>query len=525
MPIRKLFTTCCLLLLFIAAGNLLSGMRKGVPVNTSVPPPSPVHYSATHMVLSLLHQQGSIFGTVQQAKAAGYNVIWAHADAWDDPLNAYYNPNMDSVITACEKLGGIWVIPGFMNYDVNGTAKVKSMMLTCFRRKGVLHINGKPVFAGYGYQAHSNGKLGFFNQVSLDSALLADNGIHATDYLLLANTPSPYSQDNRKSWEGETTHLNNVKRFKVARWNDMRPGIPPLYYVTDFNHLLDVWPWVDGLMVFGVDQSVKTLIAYNDHISRVAHDRKLEGGAWAGYSGFYASASVNAYGYTGLDSMLSAIIRLPLALRPMGLVDIANDNVELNYSIRSQNDTAGLFYVPTARGAVGGPAMRTPLTDHSGFVDFSRPWIDAFLHKRPTVSFTKDAIFCLYQLHPYNAPLIPTVPAAMQARGYTQLQWNESIYKNGSAQVKDIQQVPGIDNITMAAHLTRAGYLKINGSMSPLKPAGAAHFSIPLNGFTGTPVFSIIEPDRKTVRKTGRGPQPISRSVWPGGWNPLARKL
>ncbi|HTL10541.1 MAG TPA: hypothetical protein VL307_19835 [Chitinophagaceae bacterium] len=512
------------LLLFSSSVLLLSGRRRLLSAAHEAVA-YPAHYSGTHMVLSLLHQQGSILRSVQQAKAAGYNVIWAHADAWDDPYDQYYNPNMDSVISACEKLGGIWTIPGFMNYDADGTAKVKSMIVTCFKRKGVLHINGKPVFAGYGYQAHSNGKTGFFNQVSLDSSLLAGNNIHATDYLLLANTPSPYSQDNRKTWEGETTYLNNVKRFKVARWNDLRPGIPPLYYVTDFNHLLDVWPWVDGLMVFGVDQSVKTLIGYNEHISRVAKERKLEAGAWAGYCGFYASASVNDYGYTGLDSVLSAIIRLPLALRPTGLVDIANDNGELNYSIRSQNDTAGLFYVPTTRGALAGPAMRTPLTDHSGFVDFSRPWIDAFLHNRPTVSFTRDEIFCLYQLHAYNAPLMPVIPPAMLARGFTQAQWDKMIYKNGSAQVRDIQQVPGIDRITMAAHLTKPAYLAINGIRSTLKPAGAAHFSIPLNGFTGIPVFAIIEPNGKTVRKTGNGPQPIVKTVWPGGWNPLARKL
>jgi len=481
-----------------------------------------------HAVMSLLHQQGSIMGTMQLWKAAGYNVIWAHCDNYNDPAEIYYNSNLDSIISAAEYVGGIWIIPGFMNYDHgDATAKVKSMIVNTSKRPGVLHINGKPVYAGYNYSAASTGYDGTgFNQVSLDSVLLSSAGIHKKDYILLGNCECPYSEDNRATWAGEKTNRNGIKTWKIARWNSLTPGKPPYYYVTDLNHVIDNWPWLNGLITFGVDRPVKNLVGYNSHTCEVANRRNLEGGAWVGYSGFYASAGYYDYGYAGIDSILSALINMPPGMRPTGIVGAtANDFVEGSYEAAMQNNENGLAFVPNRAGAFIGAAMRTPLVDHSGFVAFARPWIQAFLNNSPKVVFSSNEIFCYYQLHPLNAPFISTIPAAMVARGFNQAQWDKTIYKNGSAQVTGIKAIPYADDIRMAAHLTRPAYLKINHSLSALKPAGAAHFRIPLAGFTGTPVFSIIEPDGVTVRKSGKGPQPITHSAWPGGWFPLAQKL
>lgn len=494
------------------------------PVAAATAAANPTRFHFAHVAVSLFHQQGSILASMRKMKEQGINAVWLHNDQWNDVLNTYYNISTDSAVLAAAYLGGIFVIPGFMTASTS-TANVKDMITDYFNRAGILRINGKPVFCGYDYNAYNASPS--FNQVSMDSMLTRDEGIQKSDYILICNSTPPFSEDYWATKYGEATNLNGVKSWAHAKFWDIKSGVAPEYHATNLSYQITDWPWTDGLMVFAGDLEPWRLIRYNQHVCDVANSKKLEGGAWVGYGLFYASISFYDYHLDSLAAIGAAIINMPLNRRPRGLGGIWNDNSELNYDMLSQNDTAGIFYVPTTRGAFYGDASaaRAPLMDHSGINAFFSPYMNAFLNDQQTITIPTDRIICKYQLHPKNASFISTIPAAATARGYNQTQWDGTMYKNGSAQITGIKTIPGVDDIEMGAHLTRPAYLKINGTLSSLMPAGVATFRIALSSFTGYPTFQIIEPDGVTIRKSATGPQAISTSCYPGGWNPLIREL
>jgi hypothetical protein len=195
--------------------------------------------------------------------------------------------------------------------------------------------------------------------------------------------------------------------------------------------------------------------------------------------------------------------------------------------------TNGLSYIPALNAGFNlGDNVRYPLTDHSGIQKFLRPWVNAFLNNQTAPSFKQDKIFAWYWLHPVNVEPTSTIPSVFS--GYAHLNqtwWNNTVYGSGYINVGGGNQVYGIrylngngfEKIRVAAHLTSPAKLRINDTLSETFPAGAAYFEIPMGTFRGVPTFAIVRTNSQD--KTGSGPQAITNSVFPGGWNFLAVEI
>jgi len=502
------------------------------PIVTTVQPAKRIF--GLHVMDAFLHHTGSIYSYFAGLKAQGYNVVWLFFDEFSDPSQTFYESNGDSAFNACDKLGGIYIMPGFMDYgttgSTTGTNKARNLIARWWDRASLLRIDGKRVFAGYNYA----GEAGTFNQIDLHNQLLTLGGYLKSDWYLVAQMQYPYSFDDRATWQGAATGANSVPKWSIAGWHNKVTG-----FLTDMNHAIDGWPWVDGVMMFAGDMDSTTIVGTNDNLAEMAKSRKLPAGYWAGLNAWYTSASFYRYGLDGIAAMVAPMIKLPINRRPAALmVTTANDFIEQSYTTLFAGTSGGTFSVPSLSASyrIG---LREPLLNHAGWQEFVRPFVDAFLNDQDSAYFPANRIFSFYMLHPKTASFITTAPSAFTSQGglFTQNYWQGSggtgvpsiaqpAY-NGNAIVTGIKAMANVDDIQMGAHIApnQSVYLKINSTLSSLFTVGPyggyATFRIPLSSFTGSPVFSIIASDGTTVLKTATGVG-ITGSAYPGQWNILS---
>lgn len=505
---------------------------------------APKRFLGIHLVMSLFHLDytgSSVVALVQGLKDCGINVLWLFNDDYD-PANAYFKTNTLAVIAACAAVGSIWASPGLLAYTDTGantyTKKQKNLITDTFYLDGMFKMDGKPVYMQYGFVPYAGGGGLTYNELAMQALLLKEEGIHKKNYLNLIHMLYSYSYstvyDGTTVWEGEGTSGGMTNWSTKSGFFNVKPNQASAYKITDADHELSVWnntngADVGGFVNFGVDMPLATVIADNMHKIRVAKYWKLAGGCWASFAGFYASFSFFDYGFSGLNQIWDPIISLPIEDRPIGMMGITgNDDVEYSRCTPLPGFVNGLKYLPSI-GTWIGPTLPTPVIDRRGIIDYLKPNIDTFLNDKKTVVYTKNAIFYWYMLHPKTAAFISVIPSAMVDVGYTQGQWDTSIYKIGSGTITGIKALANVDDLKMAVHLVEGTYkLKINTSLSGLItiPAGGgvALYSIALGAFRGTPHFAIYAADGTTLIMQCDGEQDITDLCWPGGWGPLIKQ-
>jgi hypothetical protein len=493
----------------------------------------------SHCMLAFTGFTSNLKGWVQEMKDAGYNNIWAYSDYFDYA----YQLRCLELMDACHEVGGITVTVGA--HGANAGYNDINMMLVTKDHPAMYRINGKPVYTYYGWNYYN-----YNNTLNL----LAANGLQRSDYILLVNGLYAYQIEWGITNPDNGHNLLQDFRDGVVTDNPHiivygEPGAQysqPYYYYDDGLVILNYTgsphkndkgvPFmldemgIDGLVNFAVDKSTTNIINENNWVNTKVNAR--EGKYYmAGVNAFYASVSFQDRGFDGAASVWQNILMMPAADRPLLLNDTTtNDFVELSYQSPMPTPVVnGLSYLPElSRGFTVGDNTRFVLTDHTGVQKFLRPYVNAYLSDADAITITQDKIFAWYWLHPVDAPVIPTIPPEVVALGnqFTQAYWASTVY--GTVNRHNVYGIKsflfgGINKIRMAAHLTSPAYLKIgiNGQVytSPLREVGLAYWEIPQE--LGTPSFSIVSDDGSTVRKSGVGPQPITNSCYPGGWNPL----
>lgn len=499
----------------------------------------PKRYNGVHLVMSLFHQDytgSSVTAFVQMLKDCGINVLWLHNDDYD-PANAYYKTNTLAVIAACASIGGIWCAPGLLYFADTGantcTKKMKDLITDTIYLPGMLKIDGIPVYMNFGWMPFVSGGGATYDEKTMQALLLSAEGIHKIQYMNIIQVNYSYSWDNRVTWQGESTS-NGMKKWSIRGFFSVKSGVSPDFAVTDMDHEITEHNTnsnlgIDGFVNFSVDTPLSVNRADNLHKARIVKARKLRGGHWAGWAGFYASFSIYNYGFAGMENSWDDMLALSLDDRPLGMMAITgNDDIEYSRCTPMPGFSFGLKYVPSA-GTYIGNTLPTPVLNRRGMIDYLKPRIDAFLYDRATPVYYTNRIFCWYMLHPRGAAFIATIPSGMTDLGFIQSQWNSMIYAVGNGTVTLIKGLAGVDDICMGAHIIQPCYLKINSTLSTLftPPVGgmSVHFQIAIGSFTGVPVFSIIDTDGTTVIKTGSGQQAISTSCWPGGWGILCEEV
>lgn len=469
-----------------------------------------IKYYTAHVMVNLLGVTNDMNNWVREMKESGYNLIWAHLDDY----SGYYITTLKSLMDAATRVGGIYVMPGTSSWVE--PKKVFQMFVDTWDHPGLFKIENKRVYSGWDYQPD--------NQRLIDNLLLTKQ-ISKTQYYLWVHSRYPYSYNNGKTWVGEYQSNDGL-----IYWSGSTSATKP----EEIEHLYQTRPWLDGLINFAVDQGGKDKTI---RTNKVIIETSLKNGKFsmAGISSVYASVSFTDFGFKGSANIWDSILALPIDKRPTAVSDItANDYAELSYISPIVNPPVnGLSYVPSLNsGYTLGNNIRYPLTDHSGIQKFLRPWVDAFKNNQNKPIFSEDRIFVSYYLHPPNQKPSRTLPSVF--KGYSNLDqkwWNTTVFATGFIKVGNTNQVEGIkkyfedglNKIRMAAHLVAPAQLKINNSLSELKPAGTAYYEIEVGTFRGTPSFSII---RNGVEiKKGNGLQPITNNVFPGGWNFLATEI
>jgi hypothetical protein len=418
-------------------------------------------------------------GWLIKLKESGYNVMWIHHDGYFD----YYKTNLQKLFDAADRVGGIEIMPGGGGSPNDYTNCIKDS----WNRKSLFRIKGKPVFSGWNWQEKW--------AKTIDSILLKDKGIKNSDYIQLSHAYSPYN-----------TSLDGYLAFPVDLGT------------SDNNVAIRKLIQLDTTMIGKTNRSNKY--------------------SFVGINESYSSPQTTYYGFAGLDSMWKAILKFPIIERPFGVSNTtANDFVELSY-MDPLPDTVlnGLYYIP-ARGEdyVLGAGMRFPLLDHSGASEFCQPYIYAFLNDLEKPEIKKERLFVSYPLHPHLSPPVWYLPAELEGvnDAVTQAWWDKQIYSQEAwSEVKGWSQVVNIvklwpETIEAGAHLMQPGYLVINSDTSTLQQPGFRWFIIPLPARTDLPLiplFKILNEDKK-VRMERTGPQAITNSRWPGGWNRLIIQL
>lgn len=505
-------------------------------------------YVGAHFVLSLtnLNSNGTTVQAILQGfKDTGHNVLWCHPDEYD-PSQSLYKTSLLAFITAAETINAadpanpIYIIPGLMLWADTSTnysyKKQGEVINDCYLRAGVLTINKVPVFMHYYYfGVVASGGGTTFDQTAMNNYLLNTYGIKKTDWMLIMSGGFPFSDDNRSTWATEFSQAgitaNNYSG--VNKYVGLIPG----FRITDRDRNLTNWPWVEGLVNFGTNLPAADIIAWNAYDLGIANRRHLPGGMWLGIAGFYASYGFFDYGWSHLINVANQALVLPIENRPTGIMAItANDDIEFSRMSYLPGFTNGIRYLGPAGTYVnnGTNSIPTPVLDRSGMTAAILPQLTAFKNNLPSAVYTDLRIFMWSMLHPYNAAFISTIPAGAVSAGYSQANWDTSLYKIGDHTITGIKTIANVDDIKMAAHLPgpigTQYYLKINSTLSSIITITSANgqiatFSIPMSGFTGFPVFSIIAANGTTVLKTGTSPQAISASCWPGGWGILSVEL
>ncbi|TDH20826.1 hypothetical protein EXU57_20745 [Segetibacter sp. 3557_3] len=465
-------------------------------------------YYTAHVMVNLLAFTDNMDEWLKQMKASGYNLIWAHLDDY----SGNYISTLRKLMDASARVGGIPVMPG-PSWWVE-PASVSQMYTDTWNHPALFTIGGKKVYTGWDYQMD--------NQSQLDNLLAAQN-ISTDDYYLWVHSRYPISYNDGATWLGE-----NMTTSGYLSWF----GTSDARSLEGVHHLYDTRPQIDGLINFAVDQGNKySIIKTNRYITQSSVPRGKF--SMAGVSSFYASVSFSDFGFNGAAEIWDSLLVAPAHSRPTAMSDItANDYAELSYIsplvIPAVN---GMSFVPPLNAGFNlGDNVRYPIADHSGIQKFLRPWVEAYKNNLPAPTFQEDRMFSHYYLHPSTATPNPVLPTEFSNYAHlNQSWWNKTVYATGHIEVGGGNQVYGIktrfetDKIKMAAHLTAPAQLKINNTLSELKPAGAAYFEIDRDAFRGTPTFSIV---RNGVEvKTGKGLQPITDNVFPGGWNFLSTEI
>ncbi len=467
-------------------------------------------YYTAHVMVNLLAFTNNMDEWLLEMKASGYNLIWAHLDDYRDN----YITTLQSLMDAAVRVGGIQIMPG-ASWWVEPN-RVSQMFKDTWNHPGLFRIGDKRVYTGWDYQPD--------NQDIIDSLLKLQN-ITKDQYYLWVHSRYPYSYDEGKTWVGDYRLPNGY-----LKWN----GNSFAGQARDLEYLFKTRPQLDGLINFAVDQGNKSNIIKTN---KLITQSSLERGKFSmgGVSSLYASVSFTDFGFKGAAEIWDSILTSPLEARPTAMSDItANDYAELSYiSPLVIPPTNGLSFIPPFTSGFNlGNNIRYPVADHSGIQKFLRPWADAFIHNQVSPTFSEDRMFAWYWLHPRDQKPDTVEPAIFN--GYSHLNqawWNGTVYATGNIDVGGTNQVEGMkyffqdgmNKIRIAAHLIAPAQLKINDSLSDVKPAGAAYFEIEMGAFRGTPTFSIV---RNGVEiKKGDGLQPITNNAFPGGWNFLSTEI
>jgi Glycosyl hydrolase family 71 len=477
-------------------GGVDAGFDGGLPAGGDGGVDAGIALYSSHLMLAFVGHAHNLRAWIQQMKDSGYNHIWAHMDDY----GGYYVASLRAVLDAAQAVGGITVSPGTAGGMTD--VKVAQVVRDSFDHPAMLKVGGKRVYLDYGHDTA---------QFERAVALLTDAGIERSSYLLLVNTLYPVANG--------------------TGWTEHASGTPATVAVV--NHAFDIDPNIDGVVNFAVDKgssdtaTVISLINNENSVTTQA-GRGRNKLTVAGVNAFYASVQFTDLGFAGAAELWQAILALPQ--RPELVNDTtANDYVELSYMSPLENlSQDGLAYVPLAdAGYFLGQQVRTPLVDHSGVQKFLRPWANAYVTGAAQPAFPTDRMFAWYTLHPATAQSLATMPPAVAALGgpFTQNWWDGTIYATARSQVGGFNQIDHLKTvlasrlgvIRMAAHLTAPAQLEINGTRSAVFPAGPAYFEVAQT--LGTPTFAIVR--NGAVVRAGSGPQAISGSVWPGGWNPL----
>jgi hypothetical protein len=507
---------------FTATDNLGQSSYKDLTITTIAQPGYYTKkYYSCHYMVALDGFGRNAVDFVTRLKAAGYNLIWLHADDYTSAEKT----KMDEIFAAAATVGGIEVIPGAAGFvSVN---KQVQLIIDMWNHPALLKVNNRKVFAAYDYRKNYLTEVMQVLQQSL-TGVIGGNPDYSTNFWyhldMWAHSYYPYP-DGSGGWIGEDTGGNG---WALAE--------------SDVTHIYENKPNLSGLINFAVDEgfpspysndTIKQRIIDTNERIRTASLARFKY-ATGGVSAFYASASYEDLGFAGLAAIWQDIINLAPADRPQNMADItANDFVELSYiSPLSIAPTNGKSYYPAlGSGYFLGANTRLVTLDHSGMQAFCKPFINAYLNNQSSVTITTEKMFCQYWLHLPGTVGTATIPAELV--GYVdQTTWDSWVYSvSGFAAVKNwleatldgVPVIPGYGKIRMAAHLTAPGYLKINNTMSSLMSAGIAYFDIP--AVLGQPVYSIIGADGTTVRMTGLGKLPITEDPYPGGGNYLSHEI
>ncbi|MGH8019516.1 MAG: endo-1,3-alpha-glucanase family glycosylhydrolase, partial [Opitutaceae bacterium] len=299
-----------------------------------------------------------------------------------------------------------------------------------------------------------------------------------------------YSAFNLPSYSKEV--LQDAGLWPVKIWAHTyyyMKNVGQLHWSSDANvirNTYDVLPWLAGLCNFAGDMSSSQITSLNTLLHNVGRERGKY--TMAGVNPFYGSHHLWENQYRGLDEQWTGILKD----KPNAVWWVtSNDWRELSYI--SDLPEAPVWDDHWNRGQM------PPLLDHSGYRKFAEPYLAAYKAGKTTPSFSKDRMFLAYQLHPkWAAPVAGSTEGIFGGR-----LWRSAL----------------TDRIYASVHLTAPARIRINGQTSQEFPAGAAHFSIPLE-VGSAPEVAIVR--NGSVVKSGQGPLPITNSVKTGAWNYLA---
>ena len=440
----------------------------------------------------------------QALVAAGYNAMWLHCDNYYAPTNepdfnsgyvgeSKYPAAVTAWQAAAGAAGNLKIMAGLLGNVQDINYKFLQVLKDVFAHATTLRVDGKPVVAIYDVRTNVESIVAFAETYGYDK----------DDYLLFCYTRFP---------PGGISHTTDPD---------------------DYDDLFAGYPSIDGLLGFAVDftPSDSNFDAKRDMIiaenalmaARCAAAGKY---AVAGVSGYYLSTGApHDLGFARMAAIWDGILTLDV----LGVSDTtANDIVEVSHMGPLPNVVAGLVEWPPVGGFAYGPNTRRPVVDHSGMQRFLRPWVDAWLAEEPAPVFTEDRLFAWYQLHPKSASVMPKnnagdIPASIASDAGVDFSWWSSAQNPFTTRPPHAEWAP-VDNIRVAAHLTEAGKLRINGSTSGTTfGAGTGYYEVSLSSFRGVPEFAIVRNGADVA--VGSGPQAITDQVWPGAWSPMVVEL
>lgn len=429
-------------------------------------------------------------------KVEGFNNIWAYGDEYTYTGNNYAAKFKQMMDTA--NIVGISVMPGISSGTVT---EMMHMILDLKDHPAIYRRNGVPVFNIYYYREDV--------WLRCRDSLIA-HGVPRSAYIVTAHMLAPIPNGSG----GWIEYAGNLTSTAAA------------------NHIWDVNS-AEGIVNFAVDKGSSTDNTVNNQIilenSINASVGKARGKiVFAGINSIYTSAQYTDLGYWGPYSQMMAILSLPVALRPDGIMETTmNDYKERSYMSRSQNlfgEYGALAFIPAlSLNFTFGPNISCyPTADHSGMNKFLKPLFDAYKNRDVTFTITTDRIFVKHAFHPRTAPHTTVIPPVFAGRAdITPTWWNASPFMVTPTWASG-GLLPGYDSICVAVHLTAPAQIKINSTTSATTfSAGIAFFSIPIA--LGTVRVAIVRGGVEVL--VGTSPQTIVNETYPGGYSEVEIQL